>query len=121
MSETLIAILDANDRLVGTRTGEPGLGDVPLPDGCDLPTDGTYKWVADHAAFFPLGHGFPRISSKPPVSEAYVLHWVVTRAIAAGENVPPGVRGWADWFASHHKPREDERQQFKQARVRRDR
>lgn len=121
MSEMMIAILDANSRLVGTRIGEPAPGDVPLPDGCDLPLDGSFKWVPEEQAFFPLGHGFPRISAKPPVSEAYVLHWVVMRAIDAGEDVPSGVRGWAEWFGQHHKQREDERQQFQRMRPRRDR
>jgi len=121
LSDTLIAILDANNRLVGTRPGELGPGDVPIAADHDLPTDGTFKWVAEEGAFFPLGHGFARVSAKPPVSEAYVLNWLVQRAIASGENVPASVRGWSDWFEKHHKTREDERQQFQRLRPRRER
>ena len=68
----LIAVFDANKRLVGTKKkARPGKDDVVLPDNCDLPTDGSYKWA--DGIFVPLGHGFGPVVAKPPISEAAVL------------------------------------------------
>lgn len=48
------AILDEQDRLVGYEdVDEPG-DRVVVPDNCDLPTDGTYKWLPDRNCFWPV-------------------------------------------------------------------
>lgn len=109
----LIAILNEAGGLIGTREGEPADGDVPLPDGCDLPLDGSYKWMAEHGAFVPLGHGFPRMPSKPPVSAEFVLYQI---AKAMKDDLPDSVHEWMDHFAQYHEPREVEGRHARRAR-----
>ncbi len=101
----LIAVFDANNRLIGTKTkARPGSDDVVLPDDCDLPLDGSYKWVDN--TFMPLGHGFGPVVAKPPTSEAAVLYLLVG---ALGDNAPHDARAWADWYAENLKVRDEER------------
>ena len=103
-----IAVLDDNGHLVGTRRGKPSANDVILPDDCDLPTNGTYKWVSDQKCFLPLGTGFPRVAAKPPVSETQVLYLL---ASAIGEELlPKEVQDWMRWYEKNLKKREEELQ-----------
>ena len=70
-----IAILDDDGRLVGYKTKKkPAESDVVVPDDCDLPADGTYKWHEE--AFWPVGkgHGKP---SRPPIPDHHVLYLIV--------------------------------------------
>ncbi len=100
----LIAVLDGNRRLVGTkRKATPDKDDVVLPEGCDLSLDGMYKW--DGASFVPLGHGFGPVVTKPPFSETAVLYELVD---ALGDDAPVQAREWADWYAVNLKVREEE-------------
>lgn len=100
----LVAILDDDKRLVGTkRKARPGKDDVVLPDNCDLTTDGMYKW--DGTCFVPLGHGFGPVVAKPPFSESSVLYLLV---VALGDKAPHPAREWADWYAENLKAREAE-------------
>jgi len=99
--------LDKESRLIGiVSSDEPVIGAIPLPDGCDLPTDGSYKWVEDAQAFFPLGHGFPRATTKPPYSEMHVLYMM---AKAMRDTAPAEVAEWAAWYESHMKQQSEER------------
>ncbi len=100
----LIAVLDANKRLVGTtKKARPGKDDVVLPDNCDLAVDGSYKW--DGKRFVPLGHGFGPVVARPPISETAVLYLLID---ALGDDAPHMARGWADWYAKNLKVREEE-------------
>ncbi len=100
----LIAVLDGNKRLVGTkRKANPDEKDVVLPEGCDLSTDGMYKW--DGSSFVPLGHGFGPVVAKPPYSEAAVLSLLIDDL---GDKAPHQAREWADWYSVNLKVREEE-------------
>ncbi len=100
----LVAVLDKNKRLVGTKHKvRPGKDDVLLPNGCDLPFDGSYKWTGD--CFTPLGHGFGPVVAKSPISESAVLYQLT---VALGDDAPPPARGWAAWYAENLKVREEE-------------
>lgn len=101
----LIAVLDARDRLVGTRRAFPGEGDIVLPDGCDLPLDGTYKWVEREKAFFPLGHGFQRPATKPNISEARVLYLICSQM---RDSLPAEAAEWMQWYEENVKARDEE-------------
>ncbi len=100
----LIAVFDANKRLTGTKmVSNPGKDAVLLPDGCDLPMDGSYKW--DGTCFVPLGHGFGPVVARPPISETAVLYLLVD---ALGDDAPHQAREWADWYEENLKVREEE-------------
>ncbi len=100
----LIAVLDAKQYLVGyKRKIKPGPLDVVVPDGCDLPADGTYKY--DGKRFVPLGHGFPPVVTRPPAT----MDEVVLEIIAAlGNKSGPKARAWADWYRVNLLRREEE-------------
>ncbi len=100
----LIAVLDAKSYLVGyKRKIRQGPLDVVVPDGCDLPTDGTYKW--DGKRFVPLGHGFAPIVSRPPATMDEVMLETIE---AMGEKAGPKARAWADWYRLNLLKREEE-------------
>lgn len=99
----LIAKLDPQGHLVGTRRAVPTEGDLVLPESCDLPADGSYRW--DGATFHPLGHGHPTAVPRPPCSEARVLWMLVT---AFGDKLPKEARDWAAWYGENLKTREAE-------------
>ena len=104
----LIAVLNENGHLIGTRRDEPSADDIVLPDDCDLPLNGTYKWMSDRGSFMPLGTGFPRVATKPPVSETQVLYLL---ASAIGEDLlPKEVQDWMRWYEKNLKKREEELQ-----------
>lgn len=103
-----VAVLDKRGYLVGDAKlrGNQKLpaGGVEMDPG-DLPLDGTYKWDPENRAFVPLGHGFPRIVSKPPVSETMVLYHIVR---ALGKKLPAEARAWADWYEANLRQRDEE-------------
>ena len=104
MTKQLVAVLDKKMRLVGTKykiRATPD--DVTLPDDCDLPLNGTYKWQDD--LFVPLGHGFPPIVSRPSATEAEALYDLIEML---GKKAPAKARTWADWYAVNLKKREEE-------------
>ncbi len=94
---TTIAVLDKKFRLVGLRR----LGKkvkvpkdaVVVVDECDLPTDGTYKWVPEDEGFMPVGHGFGKPGPAPISTETVVL------LLAANMiNPPQEVVDWIKWY-----------------------
>lgn len=104
MAKKLIAVLDNKGRLTGTkRVDKPGETEVVLPEGFDLPTDGSYKWEA--GAFWPLGHGHPKPSARPPVSEQMALYAMIR---AKGKSAPKPARDWADWYDETLRQRDEE-------------
>ena len=101
------AILDGDGRLVGKKK-------IPETDAhlyafaaeeLDLAADGRYKFDADRGSFIPLGHGFPRLSTKPPIPDDYALFLVIR---SLGDSVPAEVRAWADWYDANLRRRTEE-------------
>ena len=107
MTKTLVAVLDGKSRLIGTKWKvRPAKGDFLLPNGCDLPMDGSYKLIGK--AFVPLGHGFEK-PSPPPYGTDTVLFVMIRAALdLTPDAVPHEAREWADWFEGNLKVREDE-------------
>ena len=95
---TKIAILDKNNRLIGLRKLPKKGKIIPLDavtviDECDLPTDGTYKWMAKEACFMPVGHGLGKPGPSPIPTEQ------VTFLLAASMHNPPQeVLDWMEWY-----------------------
>lgn len=100
----LIAVLNQQGALVGTRTGKPKDGEVVLPANFDLPLDGSY--VHREGAFWPLGHGFPKPGARPAVTEQLALYQVIE---AMGTKAPTEARRWADWYSAEMRGRDEER------------
>ena len=94
---TTIAILDSNTRLIGLRKlpkrGKVGKGEVEVSDECDLPTDGTYKWMAEDSCFMPVGHGLGK-PGPAPISTEHVVFLLA----ASMNNTPQEVLDWMEWY-----------------------
>ena len=100
----LIAVLDARNYLTGyKRKKTPGPLDVVVPDNCDLPANGTYKW--DGRKFVPLGHGFPPVVTRPPVTSDEVMLEIIE---AMGLKARPKAEAWAEWYRTNLLKREEE-------------
>lgn len=98
-----VAVLDAQARLVGyRRTVTPEPGEVIVPETCDLPPDGTYKW--DGAAFVPLGFGFGK-PARPPVPQDYAVFLMMKSMLA---DLPDECRQWCDWYETNMRRRTEE-------------
>lgn len=107
MKKTLVAVLDGRGRLIGLkRKARPSPDDFLLPNGCDLPLDGSYKLMGK--CFVPLGHGFGK-PMRPPVSVEAVLNSMI-QALSdlAPDAVPHEAQEWAEWYQKNLKVREDE-------------
>lgn len=91
---TKIAKLDGQGRLVGTvRRKKPGEGDIPLPDDCDLPLDGSYAY--QDGAFYPV-HAMRQVAiADAPVSQEAVMRDIIQ---SLGGKAPPSAVVWADWY-----------------------
>jgi len=104
-----VAVLDKDLHLVGAQEldDEDDVPENAVPiDPGDLPLTGEYKWHPESAAFVPLGHGFPRISSEPPVS----TEWVLAKIVAMlGDELPMPCLQWRAWYDSNLKQRDEER------------
>lgn len=100
-----IAVLDAQLRLIGFTTKEVALkSDVVVPDECDLPVDGTYKWVEGHNAFLPLGHGFQR-TRRPPIADTRVIYELAKLML---DKLPEECKAWVQWYEENMKRRHEE-------------
>jgi hypothetical protein len=103
MSKT-IAVLDQKRRLVGyKRQVKVGPLDVVVPDNCDLPANGTYKW--DGKRFVPLGHGFAPVVTRPPATIDEVMLEIIE---GQGRKAGPKATAWADWYRVNLLKREEE-------------
>lgn len=103
MSKT-VAILDEKKRLVGyKRKVKIGPLDVVVPDNCDLPTNGIYKW--DGNRFVPLGHGFPPVVARPPATMDEVMLEIID---GLGKKTGPKAIAWAEWYRQNLLQREEE-------------
>lgn len=90
----LVAVLDADNRLVGTQEVEDDVEGVTLPAKHDLTLDGTY--VFRDGAFWPLGYGFPK-PVGPPVAQDHAAY-LMMRSLLDGTPLPAEVRVYADWY-----------------------
>ncbi len=106
---TTIAVLDEKFRLIELRQLDPrrinpegeviSVGEavpenaVVVVDECDLPTDGTYKWMSEDRCFMPIGHGLGKPGSAPISTETVVL------LLASNmDNPPQEVLDWIKWY-----------------------
>ncbi len=105
---TTIAILDKRSRLIGLHLLEMTCVDeeediweeeaipkdaVVVVDECDLPTDGTYKWMPEDKCFMPVGHGLGKPGPAPISTETVVL------LLASNmDNPPQEVLDWIKWY-----------------------
>lgn len=94
---TTIAILDKKSRLVGLRKlgkrAKIPKGAVVVVDECDLPVDGSYKWMPEDKCFMPVGHGLGKPGPAPISTETVVL------LLAANMSNPPQeVVDWMKWY-----------------------
>lgn len=97
------AVLDANNRLVGSKTAKDGI------DFGDLPLDGTYKYDHEQGHFVPLGHGFGKVKTRQPHETDFVLAMLIdTMADQPGFEVPFAVREWRDWYEVELRRRHEE-------------
>lgn len=104
---TTIARLDDNDRLIGykklgKKVKTPD-GAIVVDDGCDLPTDGTYKWDQKHNCFMPLGHGFGK-PNRAPIPDIQALYLVALTV----DNPPQELRDWMKWYEDNLKQAHEE-------------
>lgn len=91
---TKIAKLDEQGRLVGMASRKKTRkGDIPLPDDCDLPLDGSYAY--QDGAFYPVHAARMVDIAAAPVSQERVLRDIIQ---ALGGKVPPSAVVWADWY-----------------------
>lgn len=104
-----IAVLDTEDKLVGyEEVTRVEAEQVEVPADCDLPTDGSYKWMP-WKAFVPVGYGFTRIPSLAPHSLERVVYAICE---VLGQDAPVEIREWRDWYRQHQKQRDEERTIF---------
>ncbi len=92
-----IAVLDKKDRLIGFRLLSKNVkipkGALEVVEGCDLPTDGTYKWMIEDACFMPVGHGLGKPGPAPISAEQ-----VIFLLASAMDNPPQEVLDWMQWY-----------------------
>jgi len=104
---TTIAVLNDTFYLIGYRKlgkkAKVPEGAIVVPDGCDLPADGSYKWVAAEECFLPLGHGFGK-PERAPVPDVQVLYLLAM----AMDNPPAEVSAWAKWYEKNLKQAHEE-------------
>ncbi len=105
---TTIAILDKKSRLIGLQRLEDEdmisegvvVPEEMIPedavfvvDECDLPVDGTYKWMPEDKGFMPVGHGLGKPGPAPISTETVVL------LLAANMTNPPQeMLDWMKWY-----------------------
>lgn len=100
-----IAKFDNEGRLVGYRTVTKVTKDqVEVPDNCDLPTDGTYRW--DGKSFVPLGHGYGK-PARPPVASDYAV-FLMMKSWLNDATPPAECRAWVEWYEKNLAKRNEE-------------
>ncbi len=106
---TTIAILDEKSRLIGLRLLDMGKvdtegevisegetapeGAVIVVDECDLPVDGTYKWMPEDKCFMPVGHGLGKPGPSPISTEEVILLLATYM-----DNPPQEILDWMEWY-----------------------
>ncbi len=113
MNKILVAVLDKRNRLIGLKhKARPRPDDFQLPDGCDLPLDGSYK--LEGSTFVPLGHGIGEMGKPPITTEAVLFSMIQALTDLAADAVPINVRKWANWY---QKGLRDQENEIKEARL----
>jgi hypothetical protein len=98
----IVAVLDTNKRLVGTKQvadDEPGV------EPGDLPTDGRYKWDEAQGTFIPLGHGFGKVGTRQPYSTEMIIAKIIE---AMGDAAPFECKEWLAWYNQELRRRDEE-------------
>jgi len=98
------AVLDDSGHLIGRETIDDDQKDGIDPG--DLPLNGTYKWDDVNKMFFPLGHGFGKVTKpQPPFSNDFVLARIIE---SMGDAAPYEAVEWLKWFDGDLRRREEE-------------
>ena len=109
-----VAILDADDRLVGYEEFPddqiPQLREhmVIVPNDCDLPTNGLYKYDRTLLCFMPLGAGYGKPSRPPVPPEQVIYHLVTSLQKHFAPGLPDECAEYAKWYEKNIKPGVDE-------------
>ncbi len=102
---TQVARLNEGKYLVGYRqVKKVNESHVVVPDNCDLPVDGSYRW--DGERFIPRGHGYGKPSS-PPMSADYAM-FLTMRALLNDKPIPPEVQLYVTWYEENLAKRNEE-------------
>jgi hypothetical protein len=100
-----IARLDKNGFLIGyTRVKRVAEKHVVVPEGCDLPTDGSYRWTGK--TFIPRGHGYGK-PARPPVASDYAM-FLMMKALLAGTDLPAECQAYVTWYEQNLAKRNEE-------------
>ena len=100
-----VAQLDRQQRLVGYRKVKKlSKTHIEVPDDCDLPTDGRYRW--DGARFVPLGHGYGK-PDNPPVATDFAV-FLMMRALVNEQPIPDECRLYVEWYEKNLRKRNEE-------------
>ncbi len=104
-----IAVLDKNNNLIGYTTKESiEKGDVEVPENCDLPVDGSYKW--NGTTFLPPGFKFAK-PLKPPIATGFAIYLMMEELIKEGFlKESNGCMVWFDWFKETMLERSNEKE-----------
>lgn len=90
-----VAVLDKDYHLVGyMKKAKPTKTDVVVDDNCDLPVDGTYYWLADDGAFFPVGRGLGK-PKRAPIPD-HKAQYLIAKTLY--DTMPQEVKDWVDWY-----------------------
>ncbi len=102
---THIARLDKDGFLIGyTQIKKATKKHVVVPENCDLPVDGSYRW--NGKTFIPRGHGYGK-PARPPVASDYAM-FLMMKAILAGTDLPAECREWVAWYKKNLAKRNEE-------------
>lgn len=97
-SRVYVAMLNQHDCLIGYEHVAANKAEdrIVVPENCDLPVDGSYKWVGEQRCFLPVGAGFGK-PKRPPVSPDYAI-FLTLRALVNDTPIPDEVGEYVDWY-----------------------
>ena len=102
----LVAVLDSNNRLVGSKTVAADKDGI---DFGDLPLNGSFKWNAEKKAFYALGTDFGKIKTQQPHSNEFVMFRLMEALRKVpGFDMPLEADEWAEWYNGALKQRDIE-------------
>lgn len=102
----LVAVLDDNNRLVGSKTVAASTDGI---DFGDLPLDGRFKWNPEKQAFYPLGTDFGKIKTQQPHSNEFIMFRLMEALRKVpGFEMPLEANEWAEWYNGALKQRDIE-------------
>lgn len=93
----IAAVLDGENNLIGyEEVSAITEGMIDAGDG-DLPVDGSYRWLPEQGAFFPVGRGLGK-PKKAPISDPHCLYLIAKKL---GGEMPKEVKDWVKWYETN--------------------